>query len=877
MPATTTDLITPDAQFITLAQLQRNALEHIATRQPLPQILDLICRTLEKSIPQSAIMVRLFDSQRQHLNLVCVSGLSASDRTLIDNWDKRHNHNACASTALHDRFSNAGCMTTKPQWPQRQPLVPTTRFSSCWTWPIMSNGDRIEGSLSLCTRHNGLPNEFSSQLLEAATNLIGIAIRQEQTNEALQSTTTRLHQITSALPGVVFQYRQHTDGHRCFTFFSQQSQQVLGLSADDVLNSYSTFWSALHPKDREPFNQAIHQSHRSGAPWHQEFRLINSDGLVRWIQVTGLPEAPSHENNRIWNGIFLDISHAKASAEQIVLAATAFATTSEGILITDSSDIITDANDAFCTITGFSREELIGNTPRLIRSDQHPASYYRQQKYQLKKHGSWQGEIWSRHKHQHTNLQRLHIKLVKDERGKLLHKVSIYTDINHQHESEKRLRFLSDHDTLTQLPNRLLFNTVLEQWVRHQPALTVMMLNLDRFKHINESMGHEAGDQLLIQVAELLRQQITPVDMLARLGGDEFAILLPMTSTQQDAERIAQQLITVLDRSFEVCGRRYFTTASIGIAIAPDHGAQAEQLIRHADTALHHAKKNGRNAYCFYRPQLGRQVETWTKLEPELRNALEKNEFVLFYQPQVDGHSGQIIGAEALIRWLHPEFGLVSPGDFLPIAEEIGLMHRLGQWVLNTACAQLGLWLRAGLDNFRLSINLAGQQIMQGGLILQLNRLIKQHNLPAQALELEILETFVMQHEAQTASVLLELRALGISLALDDFGTGYSSLAYLKKLPIQKVKIDQSLVRDIPDDPHDEAIARAVIALGRSLGLTVCAEGVETNAQHQFLKQEDCDQLQGYLFSRPLPAGEIETLLQQQHRLPAKTRLPCHS
>lgn len=862
MSAPTTDLITAEAQLNSLAQLQRSTLEQIAARQPLTHIFNQICLTLKQAIPESIVTIRLFDSQRTHLNQACAPNLPLADMAAIEALI----HRTGAHTALHTQLGHHYSHTTAPCWKQRQPHLPSAGFKTCWAWPIMSDSGRIEGSLSLYKRRSEQPSPFTHQLLEAASHLAGMAIRREQTEDALRSTTTRLHQVTSSLPGVVFQYHQNSHGQRRFTFFSQQSKQVLGLNSDGVINCYSTFWSALHPKDRAAFNESLHQSRHSGHPWHQEFRLLNSDGLIRWVQGSALPEASATDDSCVWNGIFLDISHAKASAEQMALAATAFATTSEGILITNPADIITDVNDAFCSITGFSREELIGNTPALIRSGQHPESFFQQQKQQLEKHGSWQGEIWSRHKNQHSCLHRLHIKLVRDERGVTLHKVSIYTDIQHIHESEQRLRFLSDHDTLTQLPNRQLFNTVLEQWVRHQPALTVIMLDLDRFKHINESMGHEAGDQLLIQVADVLRQQITPVDLLARTGGDEFAILLPMISHRQEAAQIAQQLVSVLDRPFEVCGRRYFITASAGVAIAPEHGREVDHLVRHADTALHHAKKYGRNAHCIYQAKLGHQVDTWLKLEPELRNALEKNQFVLFYQPLIEGSSGKIIGAEALIRWHHPEFGLVSPGSFLPIAEEIGLMHRLGQWVLETACAQLDQWLCAGLDDFRLSINLAGQQITQDGLVPQLNKLMTKHNLPAKTLELEILETFVMQHEAQTAAVLLQLRELGVSLALDDFGTGYSSLAYLKKLPIQKVKIDQSLVRDIPHDPHDEAIARAVIALGRSLGLTVCAEGVETAAQHQFLKQEDCDQLQGYLFSRPLPAKKLKELLQQHYR-----------
>lgn len=863
----TTSSATGNAPLDLILLLQRQILEQIAAKQPLTAIFEQICHALERSVPGSTALIRMLDTDQRQLRLACAPSLSPHARDRICSIQAVHGNGSCASAALLGTPIFVENIITDSRWSRRLQETGAMGFKASWAWPIMGDNHMICGTLALALKAAGPPTQIQCQLAESAAHLIGIAVRRNNIEQALHSTTVRLHQVTNALPGVVFQYRQQCDGMHRFTFVSHQCEQIMGLDADEMMASFSTFWSALHPQDREQLHHHLQQSSKTGQPWQQEFRLLDNQGRCRWIQVSALPDALATDGSLHWNGIFLDISHAKASAEQLALAAAAFATTSEGILITGPDDRITDANDAFCNITGYNREELVGQTPALLKSGQHDLPFFQELYRHLAENNSWRGEIWNRHKNGRTFLHRLHIRLVRDERGEIRHKVAVYTDISQQHESEKQLRYISDHDTLTHLPNRQLFNTVTEQWLRHQSFLTVMMVDLDRFKHINESLGHEAGDQLLLQVAELLRQQMTPVDMLARLGGDEFAILLPMVDNQQDAEQIAQLLVALLDRPFEVCGRRYFTTASIGVALAPDHGSSLDVLIKHADTALHHAKNRGRNAYSVYQPKLGKQVDNWLKLEPELRNALENDQFLLHYQPQVDGASGKIIGAEALIRWQHPEFGMVSPGSFLPIAEEIGLMPRLGQWVLNTGCAQLANWLSRGLNEFSLSINLAGQQIMQDGLTTQISELIERYQLPASSLELEILETFVMEHEAQTASVLMELRELGIELALDDFGTGYSSLAYLKKLPIQKVKIDQSLVRDIPDDPNDEAIARAVIALGRSLSLKVCAEGVETDAQHQFLRSESCDQLQGYLFSRPVAATELEALLRGKGRL----------
>jgi len=855
-----------NAQLDLILRLQRQILELIAIRRPISQILDRICQTLEQAVPDSIAVVRLYDAGQRQLMLTCAPSLDKDQQRTLLSILPIHGNGSCASAVLLGTPVCVSHTGSDARWARRQPHASAMGIQASWAWPIIGDDDLIVGALSLARRQPGEPDSFQAQLLETAAHLAGIAVRRDHIEQALHSTTVRLHQITNALPGIVFQYRQRTDGQRRFTFFSHQSDEILGLNAGAVMRCFSSFWSRLYPADRERFSRTQQNAQLSGIPWQQELRLQHKDGTTRWLQLSAMRDCSCTEEV-LWNGILLDISDAKASAERLMLAATAFATTSEGILITNPMNQITDVNEAFCNITGYSRQELIGKTPELLRSGRHDERFFHQQQRQLEDSGFWKGEIWNRHRDGNIYLHRLQLRLVRDERGSILHRVAVYTDINHQHESEQRLQYLSDHDALTHLPNRQLFNTVAEQWLKHQTGLTVMMVDLDRFKHINESLGHEAGDELLLQIADLLRQQMTPVDMLARLGGDEFAILLPLVDNAQDAEQIGQLLISLLNRPFEVCGRRYFSSASIGIALAPDHGTTLDTLVRHADSALHHAKSHGRNACSMYQPQLGEQVDTWLKLEPELRNALEAEQMVLHYQPQIEGATGRVIGAEALIRWQHPEFGMVSPGEFLPIAEEIGLMPHLGQWVLETGCAQLSRWQAQGLTNFRLSMNLAGQQIMQDGLASQVASLMEQYQLPPETLELEILETFVMEHEAQTASVLSELRELGIELALDDFGTGYSSLAYLKKLPIQKVKIDQSLVRDIPDDPNDEAIARAVIALGRSLSLKVCAEGVETAAQYQFLKDEACDQLQGYLFSRPLPAAELEAYLRNNGKL----------
>jgi diguanylate cyclase (GGDEF)-like protein len=446
----------------------------------------------------------------------------------------------------------------------------------------------------------------------------------------------------------------------------------------------------------------------------------------------------------------------------------------------------------------------------------------------------------------------------------------VVTDISSVKASEAKLSHLAHHDALTNLPNRLLFSARLDHALTHRKTnekIAMLHLDLDRFKHINDSLGHTYGDQLLLQVTERLTKTLDKHDTVARIGGDEFAILVEGLGHAADASAIAEKIVNAMEQPFTLDGNDYFTTASIGIALAPEHGDDIDTLSKNADISVYQAKDLGRNNYAFFQPELSESVEEWIRLEPLLRKALTEEQFTLYYQPQMDSTGNTIIGAEALIRWEHPEMGIVAPNQFLNIAEEIGIIKKIGDWVLETSFRQLALWRKKGLKDFRLAINLASDQITKQDLPQQISELLTKYEIPPAMIELEILETFLLEHETKSTQTFKELRKLGVHLALDDFGTGYSSLRYLKQLPINKVKIDQSLVRDIPEDPEDEAIAKAVILLGHTLDLKVCAEGVETSAQRAFLEGEACDQLQGYLFSKPIHPTAFNNLLRDHNRL----------
>lgn len=442
-------------------------------------------------------------------------------------------------------------------------------------------------------------------------------------------------------------------------------------------------------------------------------------------------------------------------------------------------------------------------------------------------------------------------------------------EISERKRAEEDLLHLAHHDPLTELPNRLLFIDRLEQSIskarRMGDQIAVLFIDLDRFKKINDSLGHTVGDELLRRVAQRFQSSIRNEDTVSRLGGDEFTVIMESLHKPQNATVTAQKLIEAMEDPFVLQGHEFFITTSIGISLYPQDGIIAEELLRNADSAMYRAKEEGRNTFQFYTSDMTEQAFERILMETNLLRAIEKKELVVYYQPQVSLKTKEIIGLEALVRWEHPELGLVSPARFIPLAEDNGLIVPIGEYVLSATCRQLAEWERQGIRPGRVSVNLSAKQLQKQGLLETISRILEDYSCQPEWLELEVTEGFVMEDPEHSITVLQSIRDLGIELAIDDFGTGYSSLAYLKRLPITKLKIDQSFVRDIPDDPDDEAIARAILALGYSLNLKVIAEGVENAAQEAFLLNEGCVEAQGYFYATPLPVEEIGQLLNREH------------
>ena len=642
-----------------------------------------------------------------------------------------------------------------------------------------------------------------------------------------------------------------------------------------------------HPEELlgHPVHELIHHHHPDGSPYPASAckalpvqlrgSKVHVDDEVFWRKDgTALPveywSHPIYREARLVGAVvtFLDISTRRRSEENLRLAAKVIESTQEGVMITDAESRILSINQAFTTITGYSAAEARGQTPDLLNSGRHDAAFYREMWARLAETGTWQGEIWNRSKTGEVYPEWLSISSVYDNLGRLTNYVGVFSDISQIKHSEAQLEYLAHHDPFTDLPNRMLFQARLGHAIhvaqRHGQRLGLLFMDMDGFKHVNDSLGHPAGDELLQAAAKRMTNHLRAEDTLARLGGDEFVILLEHLGESREAAIVAQNVLGLLQEPFRLAaGQEVFIGVSIGISLYPDDAEDATQLVRNADAALYQAKAQGRNTYRFYTEALTHTANERLRLESSLRRALEKGEFVLHFQPQIALSDGHAIGAEALVRWRSPDGELIPPARFIPVAEETGLIRPLGEWVLRTACAQFRTWMDAGHPHLRLAVNLSTRQFEQRDLAACVGNILAETGFPAENLELEITESAIMIQGEQARDTLEQLKRLGVSLAIDDFGTGYSSLAYLKRFAVDRLKIDQSFIRDLLHSDHDREIAATIIAMARHLKLSVLAEGVESEAQLDFLHRHGCDAFQGYLSSPPLAAADFTAFLER--------------
>jgi diguanylate cyclase (GGDEF)-like protein/PAS domain S-box-containing protein len=583
---------------------------------------------------------------------------------------------------------------------------------------------------------------------------------------------------------------------------------------------------------------------------------IHPDGTV--IEVRGVPLADGG-----FITTYTDITELELAEQALRMSATVFESSTEGIVITDAATRILKVNRTFCAITGYAADEALGQTPALLQSGRQDAAFYQAMWQSITEHGHWSGEIWNRRKSGEVFIERLSISQVHDAIGAVTNYIGIFSDISHAKAAQSQIERLSYFDALTNLPNRALLQDRLQHALlnaeRKNRRVALLTIDIDRLGHINDTLGHHVGDQVIVVVAERLVASVRTVDTVSRHLGDEFAVILEDLDDSQTAAHMAERMLAALGEVFRLEEHEISVSACIGISIFPDDGKTPLMLLKNADVALHHAKGSG--SFQFFREEMNAASMERMLIESSLRLALRRNEFRVFYQAQLDFASGQIIGMEALVRWAHPEMGLVAPMRFIPVAEETGQIVDIGLWVLRAACQETRRWHDLGYDHLRVAVNVSAKQFNQDDFAAQVKRILQDTGLAPERLELELTESLIMQRPERVIGTMEELRALGVKFSIDDFGTGYSSLSQLKRFPIDKLKIDQSFTRDIGTDANSTAITRAIIALGTSMHLQVVAEGVETDEQQRFLIDNGCHSMQGYLFSRPIPADDFLCLL----------------
>lgn len=645
-------------------------------------------------------------------------------------------------------------------------------------------------------------------------------------------------------------------------YFSPGWKALLGYADDEIGEHFDEWRRRVHPEDLPRAFAALEAYVRGERPIYEaEMRMLGKDGGWRWILARGkvmVRHADGTPARMI--GTHADITVHRESEAKLRLAAAVFESTVEGVVTTDALGRITAVNRAFTDITGYGEEEVVGRTPRMLRSGRHDDEFYRAMWDELTQRGSWSGEIWNKRKSGVEYPEWLTISAVLDERNRVSHYVGVFSDISSIKRSEEELKRLAYQDSLTGLPNRLLLldriNHAIRRAARTSARFAVLFIDLDRFKNINDTLGRQTGDELLMAVAWRIGQRLRAEDTLSRLGGDEFILLMEEISSEQQAAQLARDLLRLLSKPYQVAGHDIFLSASIGISLHPEDGDDAETLIKHADTAMYRAKEGGRNGYQFYTREQSVAAFQRFSLEAALHRALERGEFELHYQPQMDLASGRVTAMEALLRWRHPDIGLIPPDQFIPVAEETGLILPIGEWVLHTACVEALQCQALCGEALTVAVNLSPLELQRGEPVERIQRVLASSGLDPGLLELEITESSAMRRGEESIAMLHQLTALGVRLAIDDFGSGYSNLGYLKRLPVSTLKIDRVFIRDLPGGAEDAAITRAIIALGHSLNLRVLAEGVETPEQRDFLKALGCDMQQGFLLARPLPFAQ---------------------
>jgi diguanylate cyclase (GGDEF)-like protein/PAS domain S-box-containing protein len=840
-------------------QFRSRTLELLMGDEPLPHVLEALVRGLEQVHPGMLCSILLVAPDGLHLVHGAAPSLPDFYSAAVNGIAIGMGAGSCGTSAFTGARVVVENIATHPYWAPYRELAARAGLGACWSQPIRAASGRLLGTFAIYHRTTHAPTEADFFIIEQSARLASIAIEKSLAAQKLRDSEAHYRLLSEDVSDVV--WKTTADHH--FTYISPADQRMRGYAAHEIVGQHVT---TLFTAEGIAANAARIRQHKEAkrdsehsATMVFEVQQRCKDGALIWTEIVSSAERDAQGMVTGFHGITRNITERKAAEEKLTLAASVFTHAREGIMITKSDGAIIDVNEAFSRITGYSRDEVLGKDPRILSSGRQDKAFYTVLWRGLIEQGHWVGEVWNRRKDGEVYVQMQTISAVRDAKGTTQHYVALFSDITAQKQHQSQLEHIAHYDALTNLPNRVLLADRLRhglaQAQRREQLLAVAFLDLDGFKAINDQHGHEAGDHMLISMASRMKQALRDGDTLARMGGDEFVAVLVDLSDMSATVPLLMRLLAAAAQPVQFGDLTLQVTASLGVTFYPQPDAvDADQLLRQADQSMYQAKQAGKNRYHVFDAEQDRSIRGHHESIERIRRALHQHEFVLHYQPKVNMRTGAVVGAEALIRWQHPERGLLHPGVFLPVIEDHPLAIQVGEWVIDTALVQIAQWQAMGLD-VPVSVNIGARQLQQLNFVERLSQILADHpEVHPGDLELEVLETSALEDVAGVSRVIEACRGLGVMFALDDFGTGYSSLTYLKRLPVALLKIDQSFVHDMLDDPDDLAILEGVIGLASAFRRQVIAEGVETVEHGAMLLQLGCELAQGYGIARPMPA-----------------------